>query len=70
MKDILKYRTGYRNTIRHLDVLFYDLIKEEEVIAKRDIFKKLNMERKIKLKGLESNRYKILKKMYITEKKN
>ena len=68
MKDIFKYRECYQNIVRHFKVLFYDLIMEDEVLEKAEMFQKLNIERKGKFLDIENKNYKILKEMYISKK--
>lgn len=53
MKDIVRYRTNYNSVVKHLNVLFYDLITEEEREQNKERFAKLNKERKIKLLKFE-----------------
>ncbi len=53
MKDIFKYRTCYQDVVRHLRALFYDLVTEEELLEKAEMFAKLNKEREKKFKALE-----------------
>ncbi len=68
MKDILKYKTDYKDVVKHLNILFYDLITEEKALEKEKIFEQLNMQRYKRLKEIEQKNKNILNEMYLNIK--